>query len=424
MVSITLGMPALGAPAETVIYNFGGAAGDGSYPIQSLALDVHGSLYGTTEGGGAHNLGTIFKLTPSSKSPTGWSETILHSFKGGSSDGASPNGAVVIDATGAVYGTTQSGGEGGLGTVFKLTPPASGKTVWTQTVLHSFEGGNDGATPQAGVVIGANGVLYGTTYAGGGGGTCSAGCGVVFDLVPRADASHLSYKETVLHAFTGGADDGRGSDAALSFGASGALFGTTQNGGSNDAGTVFELIPPAAGTSEWLETTIYSFNGSTDGAYPNAGLLVGFNGVLYGTTAQGGTTYPGGTIFQLAPPAGGSAVWTETVLHNFTGTITGPSTDGTLPHCVLVANVDGDLFGTTDAGGTASASYGGTVFELKPSSAGGSAWTETVLHSFTGGTGDGIGPAAGLVMDRHGNLYGTTNSGGRTSNGTVFKVTR
>jgi uncharacterized repeat protein (TIGR03803 family) len=242
--------PPAQAQTYTVLHRFTGA--DGARPAATLIADPAGSLFGTTYAGGVSGYGTVFKLDK-----TGL--TVLHSFTGGA-DGGTLLGSLVRDSAGNLYGTTESGGAGGLGTVFKLD--ATG----TETVLHSFAGGSDGANPHAGLIRDAAGNLYGTTKFGG-----PSGDGVVF----KVDKSG----ERVLHSFTG--TDGAKPAAALIQDSAGNLYGTTSFGGAAGAGTVFKL--DTTGT----ETVLYSFSGGADGSNP-FGLIQDSSGNLYGTTIRGG----------------------------------------------------------------------------------------------------------------------------------------
>jgi uncharacterized repeat protein (TIGR03803 family) len=389
------------AAEEKVLHNFNNDGTDGYYPEVGLIVDAAGNLYGTTTAGGAYNSGTVFELTPAAGG--GWTETVLHNF-GNGTDGATPYAGLIFDAAGNLYGTTQYGGTYGVGTVFELTPAGGGS--WTEKVLYSFNlNGTDGAVPEAGLIVDAAGNLYGTTYFGG-----TYLYGTVFELTPAGGGG---WTEQVLHSFNNNGADGSLPAAGLIFDAAGNLYGTTVNGGTGSncvlgCGTVFELTPAAGGG--WTEQVLHSFNNNgADGSTPFAGLIFDAAGNLYGTTFAGGT-YGYGTVFELTPAAGGG--WTETVLHNF-----GNGTDGTAPYAGLIFDAAGNLYGTTSYGGTYN--YG-TVFELTPAAGGG--WTETVLHNFGNGT-DGITPYAGLIFDAAGNLYGTTFVGGTYGYGTVFEVT-
>jgi uncharacterized repeat protein (TIGR03803 family) len=253
--------------SERVLYHFKGDA-DGGGPLDSLRV-VKGALYGTTSGYGASR-GTIFRLT------TSGTESVLYSFKGGS-DGDYPT-AGLIDLNGTLYGTTLDGGAGagcgmyGCGTVFKIT------TSGTESVLHSFAGGSDGANPYAGLVD-VNGTLYGTTLNGG-----TTGAGTVFKITP-------SGTESVLHSFTSSSGDGAYPFAGL-LNVNGTLYGTTFYGGTNGTGTVYEI------TTSGAESVLYSFLDSSDGGYVSAG-LIDVNGTLYGAASLGGS-FGQGTVFSIS----------------------------------------------------------------------------------------------------------------------------
>jgi uncharacterized repeat protein (TIGR03803 family) len=258
---------------EGVIHNFKGASGDGASPGGGL-LDVRGTLYGTSGGGGASDRGTVYAIT------TSGTETVLHSF-GGSGDGASPEGGL-LNVNGTLYGTTVDGGTNGYGTVFYIT------TTGKERVLYSFAGGaGDGAYPW-GTLLNLNGTLYGTT-AGGGGSGCNSGsgCGTVFSITP-------SGTETVLHIF-GASGDGAEPFAGL-IDVEGTLYGTTRfGGGKNGDGTVFRI-----GTDGKGENVLHNFKGGRrDGALPWAALIK-VDGSLFGTTELGGAK-DAGTIFSLKP---------------------------------------------------------------------------------------------------------------------------
>jgi len=356
---------AASAQSEIVLYSFTGGA-DGAYPCAALVRDTKGNLYSTTWVGGADDQGTVFEVTPSG------TERVLHSFAAGA-DGAEPCAALVRDTEGNLYGTTYLGGFFG-GTVFKVTPTG------TETVLYSFAGEPDGANPYAALVDDTEGNLYGTTIFGG-----VSDYGTVFELTPTGE-------EKVLYSF-GGAH-GENSYAALLQDGQGNLYGTTYFGGAHGHGTVFEV------TRTGTEKVLHSFAAGADGAGPFAGLVRDTAGNLYGTTIFGGTSGHG-TVFKITPTG------EEKVLHSF-----GAEPDGANPYALLVLDEQGNLYGTTYAGG---AHGQGTVFEVTKTG------TEKVLYSF-GGT-HGANPYAALVRDTQGNLYGTTYAGGAHGQGTVFKLT-
>jgi uncharacterized repeat protein (TIGR03803 family) len=298
------------------------------------------------------------------------------------------------------------------GTIFKLSPNTGGG--WTETLLHTFGKGDDGRDPDAPLVFDAAGNLYGTTIDSG-----NTYSGTVFELSPGANGQ---WTETVLYRFAGGTD-GTAPFGGLIFDTAGNLYGTTYQGGTYAAGTVFELSPQPGGG--WTEKVLYSFGNGTDGYNPVAGLTMDRLGNLYGTTLYGGVSNncfefsSCGTVFELSPQPGGG--WTESVLHNF-----GNGTDGQYPYAGVILDGAGNLYGTTWSGGlynncVTSISTGcGTVFELSPNQGGG--WTESVLHNFGNGS-DGQSPEAGLIFDATGHLYGTTQSGGAyLYYGTVFEL--
>jgi uncharacterized repeat protein (TIGR03803 family) len=318
----------------------------------------------------------------------------LFEFTVGKGDGLRPLAGLIFDQSGNLYGTTSRGGAHGGGTVFKLTPNGDG--TWTESVLYSFKAGNDGASPHAGVIFDQAGNLYGTTAVGG-----PSNAGTVFKLTPNGGR----WTESVLYGFSGGSD-GSQPEAGLILDAGGNLYGTTVGGGAHAGGTVFKLTPNAT------ESVLYSFCSVTkcrDGMGPAAGLIFDQAGNLYGTTRLTGPK-GNGVVFKLAPNAQGG--WTESVLHSFTG-----GNDGSQPVGGLIFDASGNLYGTTWLGGIHLA---GIAFKLTPNANG--TWKETVLRSFTRSTGGG-NPAAGLIFDQPGNVYGTTMLGGPHGHGVAFKLT-
>lgn len=394
------------AQTETVLYNFPGGS-PGRFPVGGIVFDHAGNLYGTASSDGFANCntacGVVFELSPTSG---GWQQTVLHTFSGGY-DGGGPRASLVFDAAGNLYGTTQYGGGSsacsnfGCGVVFELSPTTSG--TWQETILHSFGGGKDGKQPLSSLVFDAAGNLYGTTSQGGSTGCSSNGCGTVFELSPTASGP---WKETLLRSFLGGSD-GANPYAAVTFDAAGNLYGTTFMGGTSNNGVAYRLSPVSG---RWQETILYRFQGSPDGYYPQSNLIFDAAGNLYGTTEYGGTGANGrGVVFELSPTSG--TAWKETRLRSLSNPI-----DGEYPLAALVFDAAGNLWGTTSS----SAFSTGVVFELSPSSSG--AWTQTTLP-FTGTNGEK--PLSGLVLDAAGNLYGTTELGGTggTGYGVVFEIT-
>jgi uncharacterized repeat protein (TIGR03803 family) len=403
------------AQHEQVLYAFGANSADGRLPEGVLIADAVGNLYGTTEGGGAGNAGTVYELSPPTAGSR-WTETVLYAFSGGS-DGIAPIGNLVFDSAGNLYGVTDAGGDPscqfGCGTVFELSLPAKPSGNWTKTTIYMFGGGNDGDMPTGGVVFDRAGNLYGTTEEGGIG-SCggSPGCGTVFELSP---ASGGAWTETVLYSFTGGSD-GAFPDAPPVLDKAGTLYGTASAGGNKNCeeelgcGTVFELTPGASG---WTETVLHTFGVSDgDGTNPAfAGLLVTATGALVGTTPLGGT-YGYGTVFGLRPPSLPNGQWLYGVLYSFGMALN----DGAAPRGGVISVGSNVLYGTTQGGGVDGT---GTVFQLTRVQ--GVVWKETGLYSFGSGL-TGAVPSAGLLV-HNGALFGTTAQGGSKSNaGTVFKV--
>jgi uncharacterized repeat protein (TIGR03803 family) len=267
-----------------------------------------------------------------------------------------------------------------------------------ETILYEFQNGTDGSSPLGGLLMDAGGNLYGTTQFGG-----SASAGTAFELVSNGSGG---YTEKVIYTFQGAADGG-GPLSALIMGQSGALYGTASQGGSAGYGTVFELSPNGSGN--FTESVLYSFKGGTDGISPGAALIRDANGNLYSTTGGGGAQNSG-TVFELAP--NGEGGFSESVLYSFQG-----RPDGAGPTGALLRDLNGNLYGTTTGGGSASA---GTVFELKP--VGNGNYAESLLYAFTGGA-DGALPYGSLIVDEGGNLYGTAYNSGDHHNGVVFKLT-
>jgi len=434
------------APVETVLYSFEGGS-DGGDPLAGLIADRRGALYGTTKGANPDCIdnttcGTVFKLTPPDRYRTAWTETVLYDFCSlpNCSDGGIPLAGLIADTRGALFGTTMGGGATGRGTVFRLTPPAKSQTAWTETVLYSFcslPNCSDGDGPfRANLLADTQGALYGTTIDGG---TGRLDGGTVFKLSPRSNGQ-TDWTETVLYSFCSlpNCSDGKGPLAStLIADERGALYGTTSAGGATGRGTVFKLTPPATGQIDWVEKVLYSFcslPNCSDGSTPVAGLIFGArdiegnvnadhlaakHGALYGTTFSGGGASNGGTIFKLEPPRKGESDWNETVLYRFAG---GPS-DGHNPSGGLIADRRGALYGTTEAGG-AGQPGGGIVFKLTPPARHQTAWTEAVLYDFCSlpNCSDGSGPQAVLIADKKGALYSTTEGGGSEGHGAVFKL--
>ena len=407
------------AQTESLLLSFSGTGGERSYG--NLIFDNTGHLYGTTQSGGnlsacqGQGCGVVFKATRTTG--TTWKETVIHTFSG-ARDGSGPQAGLVQDAAGNLYGTTQYGGgpcsynpQIGCGVVFMLSPGTTGG--WKETVLHVFTGGADGGGPSGGnLILDAAGNIYGTTHAGGSASDCvgsgQTGCGVVFEI---SKGSRGGWYETVLYTFNG-TTDGAYPAGALVFDAAGNLYGAASFLGPGGVGSAFELTPTTSGP--WAFTMLHSFTGVPDGQNPQGSFVFDAAGNLYGTTYLGGLSSTGshaGTVFELTS---GSSGWTETILYTFTG-----QTDGGDPADGVIFDASGNLYGTTTFSEPIHHNYG-VVFELSPSASGG--WSEKVLHSFANGTTDGQYPYSSLIFDKTGNLYGTTSFGGSIDDGAIFKI--
>lgn len=407
------------AVSEEVLYSFGSSTTDGFYPYAGLALGPAGQLYGTTfDGGtGASPLGTVFELTRGSDGL--WTEKILYNFCSAQNceDGGNPQGSLLVDAAGNLYGTTMSGGANGFGEVFKLSRQNGGS--WTLNVLHSFNfsnAGTEGYYPLAGVIMDSAGNLYGTTQWGG-----TYNSGMVFRLKPAGGGV---WKETLLYSFNDNGKDGYEPFAPLIFDAAGNLYGTTYSGGGSatgcggsGCGTVFELTPKTA--NYWTEHILFSFKDNLhDGFKPWGGVVFDKSGNLYGTTSGGGLASGGcsggcGTVFQLALNNFGKR--TENVIHYFKEN----GVDGYSSVAGLTIDSTGALYGTTFYGG---ADNDGVVFKVKQANG---IWVERVLHTFNWSltVKDATEPSGTLIFDKSGNLYGTGQVGGNYNQGAAFELT-
>jgi uncharacterized repeat protein (TIGR03803 family) len=414
--------PAQSVMAQTtalkVLHSFTGGS-DGGTPVAGVIFDSAGNIYGTTFKGGdmsacsGFGCGIVYKLTPTGTGT--WTESSVHRFQG-EAMGLYPTD-LLFDSAGNLYGIDALGGVSGscvnlqdCQIAFELSPTS---TNWKETVLQTFSYGAVGGSPN-GMVADAAGNLYGSTAYGG---SC---CGLVFRLSPNGSGG---WQETVLYDFSG-TPDGATPLSTLILDAAGNLYGTTATGGSdntycqklNGCGVVFELSPTASGP--WTETVLHTFNG-TDGYYPRSGLTFDSAGNLYGTTEQGGNltdcgSFGCGVVFKLSPSG---STWTETVLHAFTG-----HADGYYPFNAVTLDAAGNVYGGIGGGKPSTNCSGGcgVIFKLAPSSTG--HWTDTLLHSFTGGSDGIVTGGVPLIFGPDGNLYGTTEQGGTANQGIVFSI--
>ena len=374
---------------------------DGAEPWAGVTVDQQGNVYGTTVYGGTSNRGTVFKLAHQG---SGWIFSPLYSFS--ANDGQFTKAPLTIGPDGTLFGATYNGGAAGLGTVYNVRPPATPCRgvicFWTEAVLYSFTGAPDGAGPGYGaLVFDQAGNLYGTTTYGG-----TNNGGVVYTLT----RSQQSWAESVIYALSD-LHTGTNPYSGVIFDNAGDLYGTTSTAGGSGDGAVYELTPFGSG---WTGQFVYAFPVRDPGAgsTPYGGGIFDAAGNLYGDTVNGGANGVG-TIYQLMPNGGS---WTETVLYSFTGNYEGPQYG-------LAIDAAGNLYGTTFQGGLDQL---GNVFRLSPSNG---QWVYTDLYDFTGGD-DGAYPLGGVAVDANGNLYGTTEIGGtRGGNcsylgcGTVWEIT-
>jgi uncharacterized repeat protein (TIGR03803 family) len=404
------------AQSEGILHSFPGGSTDGFEPYAGLIADAAGNFYGTAAYDGPGGQGIVFELTPPSGSGGTWTENILWPFSG-ASDGATPTSNLIMDSSGAIYGTTVFGGTYNCGTFFQLTPPSAGGTAWSESSLYQFPCfGTANATQDPTTIAQdpATGVFYGTLQAGG-----PHEGGSVYKLALSGGV----WAYTTLHNFNDNSSDPGYANGCnpwtLIFGPDDNLYGIALFCGLG-GGTVYRLYP-TGGATGWGFNLIYSFGASStslNGAYPY-GLLIGLNGVLYGGTAEGGSSAYG-TIYSLTrPQAGTGGPWTEAILLNFA------LSDGNDPTAGVILGPAGGLYGTTSGGGYYGGLCGfylgcGTVFQLTPGPDG--VWTETVLHNFAPTGGDAINPNPGPLLERDGDLYGTTYNGGADGDGAVYAI--
>lgn len=405
---------------QTILYNFGGIRhyGNGSDPVGRLIIDGDGNLFGVTFGGGigcvGEGCGMVYELSPTTGGQ--WKETILYEFTG-QEDGEYPDGALVFDGEGNLYGTASRGGPRiscQCGNVFELVPQGNGR--WAHRFLHIFQGGSDGANPEFPLIFDSAGNLYGATTDGGGAPSCgTTGCGTVYKLTPNGSGG---WDESVLAVF-----DPSTTGWALSSGvflnADGQLFGEGWFGATSaEAGFVYALTPA---NGKWDYSALSNFP-YTDGYAPQTALVTDSKSDLYGTTEFGGP-YNMGTVFQLSPSSSGG--WNENLIYSLSaGHAVNGTIDPTAQPSSLIVDSAGNLYGEAVGGGSKN---DGMIYKLSPLLDG--TWQETTLYSFLGGVG-GNSPSGGLMMDSAGNLYGTTQYGGKgtiqgqrpTGYGLVFEL--
>ena len=382
------------ASTEKVLWNFEGSS-DGSGPWSDYFIsDAKGNLYAATAAGGTYGAGVVFMLTPAGK------ETVLYEFKGQSNgDGAGPHGRLAFDAKGDIYGSTQTGGTNGTGTVYRLSPKKG--EGWTEKVIYTFSAtGADGTAPSAGMTIAADGTMYSTTPDGG-----AFGAGTVFSLKKASKG----WKQTVIHSLDGSSDGGFPYEG-LMMDAAGNLYGAAPTGGAGEQGVIYRLSHTKQG---WVDTVLYGFtgqNGDGAGLYW-IDLISDTSGNIYGATSFGGTNGTG-TVWELVYSKS-KKTYSENILYEFGASGSG---DGNNPYGGLAMDSKGNLYGTTLYGGSSNL---GAFYKLTKQ---GKTWKETVLHTFAGAN-DGAQSTGNPYIDAKGRLYGMTETGGASDLGVVYRIT-
>lgn len=404
-ISITLlivPLMSVAARAQTfqLIYQFAGGVSS-QHPIAGVTVDARGNLFGTTAWGGGSRTGsgTAYELQ---RTNSGFVFHMLHAF-GNGVDGSFPWAGVTIGPDGSLFGTTYTGGTTQNGVIYNLRPPAtfcgSASCAWRESILYNFTRGSDGGDAQGGVVFDSHGNMFGSNVNGG-----SGNVGVVYEMT----RSGSGWNYQVIYPFSNGQDGGNPGPLILD--SAGNLYGPAAVGGlpgceGFGCGTIFKLSWSGTG---WTEQTLYSFHDSADGSDPQGGVIMDASGNVYGTTCCG--TGTAGTVFELSP-AGGT--WAFNLLYSYNGSGLGPQGN-------LVRDTAGNLYGASVFNGRFNE---GVVFKLTPTTGG---WIYTPIHDFTGGA-DGEWPEGGLAVDTNGNIFGTTYQGGLQNCsdgcGVVYEIT-
>jgi len=383
------------AQTESTIYTF--SEQTSFWPQGALLEDGSGNLYGTARGGGAYGVGSVIELSPPAVSGGAWTLTTLYSFVPYGSSGYVPVSDLIKDKSGAFYGTTYSGGDPicNCGVVYKLIPPAVKGGAWTESTLYAFKGNSDGRLPvAAALALTSTGTLYGATIRGG-----TWDSGVLYQLTTK---NGKTYTESVLYSFGDLADASTPSGPIL-LDSTGNLYGVTSLGGAFNQGTLYKFVPGINGQLG-TESILYSFGGSTTtGSYPNGNLVFDAGGDIYGVTNGGGDATGDGVVYMLAPS---KTAWTESILYSFS------TNYGTNPVGGLAWNhKTNQLYGTTSSKNQHPAGDG-TVFKLSPPAVKGGAWTESTLFQFTYKVNGGYPTGAVTLDTKTGDLYGTAINGG------------
>ncbi len=354
--------------------------------------------------------GTVYRLSPPLEEGTPWTETVLHTFAGGPSDGAGPYSNLIFDSSGNLYGVTEAGGlttclggsSIGCGVVYRISPSLE------YTIVYKFGSvPSDGWSPAGQLAMDTSGSIYGTTIFGG---MSTYSSGTVFRLTPPA-VPGSTWTESVLHVF-GTGTDGYWPFGGVAFSADGSLFGTTEFGGTSGGGTVFELSPPAEAGAVWAESVLHDFSRLAGGFGPASGVTFDSSGNFYGSTGESTGPRADGTVFQLNPPSQTGGRWAGSTLFAFGGQ------DGNGPsYSTPALDASGNLWITTAGGGAYNA---GTLVELAPPAFPGQPWVQKLVYSFSNGW-NGGSPDFGVTIGPDGTLYGTTSGGGDNSSGIVYQ---
>jgi uncharacterized repeat protein (TIGR03803 family) len=397
-----------------VLYDFGQEKSDGWNPWGVPAVAKNGDLYGVTVGGGDYTQGTAFKLTAPKIRGGKWKWSSLYEFPGGNGGGGPTT--MMFGEDGNLYGADSGQ------SLFELSAPKSRNGVWEYHLLYTLNGGGSEGVSIEGIALDAEGNIYGATELGGDMSCEQEGCGTVFEL-KRPTKNGGKWRLSVLYTFTGSSTGGE-PVAGVTLDQKGNLFGTTYLGGTFGYGIVYELTPPARKGRPWAESVLYSFDPTgNNGNTPASLLIFDSSGNIYGTTPGGGdpNCQAGigcGVVYELSPPARKRGAWSYATLYAFQG-----GNDGITPWGSMVFDTAGNLYGTTQTGGGKASA--GTVYRLTPPGGGGGAWTESVLHGFTGSDGDGAVPD-GLTWGKWNDLYGVTVEGGvgvcQLGCGTAFEI--
>ena len=397
------------AQTESTLYTFSETTS--FWPQGGLLEDSAGNLYGTTRGGGTYGVGTVMELSPPAVSGGAWTLTTLYNFVPYGSGGYVPISDLVKDQAGAFYGTTFNGGDPicNCGVVYKLTPPATQGGAWTEQQLYAFTGNSDGRLPvAAALALTKSGTLYGVTMRGG-----TWDSGVIYQLTTK---NGITYTESVLYSF-GDLSDASTPSGPILLDSLGNLYGVTSLGGTFNQGTLYKFVPPTSGQLG-TESILYSFGASTTtGSNPNGNLVFDAGGDIYGVTYGGGDATGDGVVYMLTPT---KTTWTESILYSFSTNF------GTNPIGGLSWNhKTKQLYGTTSSKNQHPAGDG-TVFKLSPPAVKGGTWTQKTLFEFTYRVNGGY-PTGTVTLDSNtGILYGTAQNGGVTGCdlfcGTIWQI--